>query len=320
LGIAVGGDGNLWIADVNGVAADSIVRFNTAGAVLGTPTPTGNGLQQSQIAAGPPGQLAFTQPIGGGVAERVGRIDYSGHIDFTNMPGGVGDPVGIVFGNDGAYWIANFGADKVRRMTPSGDLTEPISFDAGSGPRQIAKGPGDTLWVSLETSKKIAKITGVSAPPAPPGAGGGGGGTADRTPPVISGLALSSTKFRLGSQLASFARKRTPVGVTIGFRVSEKSTVKFVFARKSSGFKSGKRCVARKPKGRTTAKRCTRFVNAKPALSFANVVGAHELQFEGRLDRRHKLRPGRYRMTVTATDAAGNKSKPRTANLTVLKE
>jgi hypothetical protein len=233
------------------------------------------------------------------------------------MPGGIGDPTGIVFGNDQAYWTANFGVDKLRRLTPAGDLTEPINFDASSGPRYITKGPNDTLWVSLETSNKIAEITGVSAPPG--GGGGGGGGGKDTTPPTISKLKLSDTKFLLGSQLATFTKKRKPTGTTISFRVSEQSKVTFTFARKSKGFRSGKHCVARKPKGKR-AKPCTRFVNAKPSLTFNAAAGSHQLDFEGRLDRRHKLKPGRYRLTLTATDAAGNKSKPKTANFTVLRK
>ena len=161
-GIAVASDGTLWIAD-NNSADSAIVHFNTAGTVIGAPIKTDDGLLQTQIAAGPAGQIAFTQPVH--TPQRVGRIDAAGNLQFTNMPNGLGDPTGITFGNDGAYWTANFGVDKLRRITPTGDLTEPITFDANSGPRYVTKGPGDTLWVSLETSNKIAKITGVSAPP-----------------------------------------------------------------------------------------------------------------------------------------------------------
>jgi virginiamycin B lyase len=164
-GIAVASDGTLWIADNNGDNS-ALVHFNTAGHVIGTPTSTGDGLLQTQIAAGSGGQVAFTQPVH--TPQRIGRVDASGNVQFTNMPGGIGDPTGIVFANDGAYWSGNFGVDKLRRLTLTGDLTEPINFDANSGPRYIAKGPNDTLWVSLETSNKIAKITGVSAPPPPP--------------------------------------------------------------------------------------------------------------------------------------------------------
>ncbi len=207
-GIAAGGDGNLWIIDNNVGSPDdsAIVRFDTAGNVIGTPTKPGQTLAQAQIVAGPTGQLAFTQS--NSTPQRIGRIDYSGHIDFTDMPGGIGDPTGIVFGNDGAYWTANFGFDSLGRLTPGGDFTQPIHFDTGSGPRRIATGPNDTLWVSLEQGKKIAKVTGVSAPP--------GGGTNPPPPPIarpaVSSLALSRTTFAQGSKLATISKTRRAQG------------------------------------------------------------------------------------------------------------
>jgi virginiamycin B lyase len=316
LGLTAGGDGNIWVANNTGDEHSSIVRVSTSGTVVGTPTETGNGLQQSELAAGPPGQVAFTQPIGGAVPERMGRMDFSGHIQFTDMPNGLGDPIGITFGNDGAYWIANFGDNVVRRVTPAGDLTTPIDLGAGSGPRQIAKGPNDTLWVSLETSRKIAKITGVSAPPG----GGGNQPPPDKTAPTVSSLKLSDKVFALGSQLATFSRKKTPIGTTISFKVSEQSKTTFAFARKTKGFRSGKRCVAHKPKGHKKAKRCTRFVTTKPTLSFNTAAGSHTLEFEGRLSKRKKLKPGSYRLSVTSVDAAGNKSKAKTASFRLLRK
>lgn len=162
LGITTASDGNLWIVDNTGDDNSAIVRFNAAGAVQGTPAKPGGGLNNSQIAAGPPGQAVFTQPVN--MPERVGRIDLSGNIQFTSAADGLGDPTGIVFANDRAYWIANFGANALRRLTPNGDYTQPIEFEAG--PRYLAKGLNDTLWVGLEQANKIAKITGVSAPPA----------------------------------------------------------------------------------------------------------------------------------------------------------
>ena len=47
------------------------------------------------------------------------------------------------------------------RLTPGGGYTTPIALPAGSGPRRIAAGADNTLWVTLETSKQIARITGV---------------------------------------------------------------------------------------------------------------------------------------------------------------
>lgn len=321
LGITAGGDGNLWIVDNNqGTPENSaIVKFNTDGVAQGTPALTGGSVAQGQIVAGPPGQLAFTQPVATSPnPQRIGLINYAGQIQFVPMPGGTGvDPTGIVFGNDGAYWTATFANNKLGRLTPDGTFTQPIDFANGAGPRYLAKGPNDTLYVSLEQGKQIARVTGISAPPG----GGNNPPPPDKTKPVVSSLKLSSTTFALGSQLASFSRKRrTPVGTTISFRVSEDSTTKFTFAHRAKGFKSGRRCLARRPKGKKRAKPCTRFVNVKPSLSFSTKAGSHRLEFEGRLSKRSKLKPGRYRLSVVSTDAAGNKSKAKTASLRALRK
>lgn len=157
-GITAGGDGNLWIDDFNG-ADSAIIRFDTAGTLLKS-TKIGGGPQG--IAAGPAGQLAFTNP--GASPEEIGRIDYDGNVQttpFATPP----DPFGIVFGNDEAYWIPEFAVNGLARFTPSGDHTVPIDFGGGAGPRYIARGTNDTLWVGLLTAQKIARITGVSPPP-----------------------------------------------------------------------------------------------------------------------------------------------------------
>src|SRR5205823_9914629 len=132
-----GSDGYLCINHNNqGNQDDSTCgRVSSAGVVQGTPAKPGGGLNNAQVAAGPPGQAVFTQPVN--TPERVGRVDLSGNIQFTIGANGLGDPTGIVFGNDGAYWIANFGANALRRLTPAGDLTEPIALPAG--PRYLAK-------------------------------------------------------------------------------------------------------------------------------------------------------------------------------------
>ena len=161
-GITVGGDNNLWIADFGGAA---IVKFSTSATLLKTAA-VGGGPQQ--ITAGPSGQLGFTNP--GASPEAIGRIDFGGNFEqtpFTTPP----DPFGIVFANDGAYWIAEFNADKLGRFTPDGVHTQPIDLGSKAQPRFLAKGANDTLWVGLEENQsgdgKIARITGVTAPPPP---------------------------------------------------------------------------------------------------------------------------------------------------------
>jgi hypothetical protein len=136
-------------------------------------------------------------------------------------------------------------------------------------------------------------------PPPPPGR------------PTISGLKLSRTTFAIGSLGPKLSRK-TKVGTTISFRVDKQSTTTFAFFAKKKGFKVGRRCKARARKGRK-AKRCTRLVRAG-GFRETTAPGAHKERFQGRISRRRALRPGRYRLTLTAADSTGNQSKPKSVS------
>jgi hypothetical protein len=271
-----------------------------------------------QVAAGLGTQIGFTDPIVS--PQEIGRITPGGTAQRSVVTGGSGDPTGIVFGNDGAYWIARFapapaGNDLVR-FTPAGQQTTLTGFSAGAGPRQITKGPGDTLWVGLEIAKKVARITGVSAPSGGGGGGGGGGGPVDKAPPVLSSVSQSHGTWHLGSALASFARSPI-VGTTFSFRVNEQSTTTFTFAQLLPGRKVGRRCLA-PTRARRNRRRCTRLITVRPSLSFKTSAARHRMKFQGRLSRRKTLKPGRYRLTIQSTDAAKNKSRARTLTFTVL--
>lgn len=159
---AAGTDGNLWVADFGG---QQIVRVTTAGA--GTPFPTGGGPQG--VAAGPNGQVAFSDP--GTNPQTVGRI--SAAVTTTQTP--MADPFGVAFGGDGAYWFAQFAGNNLGRLTTDGQYST-LPLTANSGPRQISAGPNNTLWVTLDTAEKVARITGVT-----PAATGGGNATTPTT-------------------------------------------------------------------------------------------------------------------------------------------
>jgi hypothetical protein len=138
--------------------------------------------------------------------------------------------------------------------------------------------------------------------------GGGGGGADDRTPPAVSQITLSRTRWRRGSALPSAARAK--VGTTIAFGLDEAGTATISFARVRSGRRVGGKCV--KPtRANRSRRRCTRFV---PAGSFAlpAKLGVNRVRFQGRLDATHRLALGSYRVSVSAKDVAGNASKPRT--------
>jgi hypothetical protein len=71
------------------------------------------------------------------------------------------------------------------------------------------------------------------------------------------------------------------------FRLSERASVRIVIARRSKG--------RYRTKGTLTRRRLQ--------------AGKHTIAFRGRLAGK-KLAPGRYRATLIATDAAGNRSSP----------
>ncbi|HQR78683.1 MAG TPA: hypothetical protein PLT68_00530 [Actinomycetota bacterium] len=153
--IASGTDGNLWVADFGG---QQVVRVSTTGA--GTAFPTGGGPQG--VAAGPNGQVAFSDPTAN--PQFIGRITAPGPAQTTPAAGT--DPFGVAFGADGAYWFAQFATNNLGRLTTDGTYST-LPLTAGSGPRQLAPGPNDTLWVTLDTAEKVARISGVSAPVTP---------------------------------------------------------------------------------------------------------------------------------------------------------
>ncbi len=139
------------------------------------------------------------------------------------------------------------------------------------------------------------------------GAENGSGG--DRTKPVISALRVSAKRWRLGNRLASISV--LPLGTTISFRLSEAARTTLTFQRARPGRRVGGKCV--KPTSANRGKRrCARFVGAGSLSGLNGKQGRNRVRFQGRLNRRKKLRRGRYRIVARARDAAGNRSKPRT--------
>jgi hypothetical protein len=115
-------------------------------------------------------------------------------------------------------------------------------------------------------------------------------------------------RWRLSNNLARFAAARKPrVGTTFRFVLNEAATVRFAFDQLLPGRKlrNGK-CVAQTA-GNRTNKACTRSV-PRGSLSFNAGAGPHRLFFQGRVTRTNKLKPGTYTLTITATNAAGQRA------------
>lgn len=149
-GIAAGEDGRIWVVDF---AGQRLIRMKTDGTFTDIPI----GGQPQQIAAGPKDQMAYTNPDG---AETVIGL-VTAPDDPLEVPMDGGDPTGITFALDGAYWSARFADNDLARVTPKGELTSLGGFPANSGPRYLTTGEGGTLWVTLQTTEEIAQVTGV---------------------------------------------------------------------------------------------------------------------------------------------------------------
>ena len=114
--------------------------------------------------------------------------------------------------------------------------------------------------------------------------------------PSITAARLSAKTFRAASRGGSLTRRRRPpVGTTVSYRDSQPATTMFAVLKPVTGHKKGRRCVAGAP--RKHQKRCTRYVSLG-SFTHADKAGNLRLRFTGRV-RGHKLKPGRYRLTLT---------------------
>jgi hypothetical protein len=105
-------------------------------------------------------------------------------------------------------------------------------------------------------------------------------------------------------------------GTRFRFSLSEPARVVFTISRAQPGRRVGRRCV--KPTRRNRARRkCTRYVRVR-SFAVQGLAGANTKRFSGKIGRR-ALKPGRYRATLIATDAAGNRSAPKQLRFRVVR-
>jgi hypothetical protein len=141
--------------------------------------------------------------------------------------------------------------------------------------------------------------------------------TATTATPKLMGVRQSHRRWRLGTKLARFAAApKPPVGTTFRFALNEPATVRFAFAQLLPGRKANAKCVAQTSANRNH-KACTRSV-PRGSLSFSAGAGLHKLFFQGRLTRTRKLKPGTYTLTITATNAAGQRASKTLRSFTIV--
>jgi streptogramin lyase len=160
--VPVAGLGTLKDIDAAGAlivvaATAKILALSTAGAVVGEQKVAN---QAQGVAGNPNGQYAYTQPTA--APKEIGLLSPTAAPIVRSAEGR--DPFGIALGSDGAYWSPDFITDGLMRIGADGTVGSLAGFAKNSAPRQIAAGPGNTLWVTLEMTKKVGRVSGLEPP------------------------------------------------------------------------------------------------------------------------------------------------------------
>ena len=134
--------------------------------------------------------------------------------------------------------------------------------------------------------------------------------------PRIGAVSVSPKTWRLGSALPKLSR-RAHVGTTIRFSLTQPATATLTFSQPKAGRKVRGRCRSLTRANRRKP-RCT-IANVRGSLILSAHAGTNKVRFQGRLSRSKKLKPGRYTLTITATDSAGNRSNAKATRFTIVR-
>jgi Big-like domain-containing protein len=335
--IVHGAGNDILATNINGTSAtvtadhSNFATSTQSGAGASAPAP-GSGTNQSappQFAGGSSGdfhELAASPTVDAGVDSAL-----NGTLDADGLPRTMGAHADI-----GAFEHPLPICQPLSATTPFGkaltvrlDCADPSGAPISSYAIVTPPAHG-TLSVSAGGTATYVPARGFSGPDsfsfeATSGNGTGGPAAAtimvaSSTPPVLTGVAESHRRWREGKAVPHITRarrRRPPVGTAFLFTLNEPARVRFAFTQRLRGRRVGKRCDALTRKNRHH-RACTRTVS-RGALSFAAGAGAHRLLFDGRISKHKGLNPGRSKVTITATNATGQHSSPKTLSFTIVR-
>lgn len=136
----------------------------------------------------------------------------------------------------------------------------------------------------------------------------------DTLRPIVVRLSVSPRRFALapGRTALTAAVRR---GTMLRYTLSEPARVRFRVQRAAAGRRVGRSC--RRPTVRRRgARRCTRYLTVG-SFSRTNPQLTNRVRFTGRIGAR-ALRIGRHRIAAQAVDRAGNRSRTRAVDFTVV--
>lgn len=284
---------------------------------------------QLEIATRPAAALSFAE------SAYVGTEGQTRELTLTRSAGG--GPLGAArvairtqagTATEGADYrpineLVDFAPGQATRTVPITTLADGVSEEPESFSVTIESASGDAAPQPPRAAVVTIREPGQTGGPIVVGGGGAGGGGAGggnvdqgngpigQGAPVLSGLTVTPRRFALARRSRA---RRASRGTTIRWRLSEAGTVALAFERVLPGRRAGGACRAPSTRNRR-GRRCTRYV-AVGTLGVAGRVGANRLAFRGLVGDR-RLRPGTYRVRVTATDASGNRSARRSSTFRV---
>jgi hypothetical protein len=193
--------------------------------------------------------------------------------------------------------------------TSYGDTTGAQELGVGALPvgiRLTLLKPRTTYHFRMFTTNAVGKVVG-----------------ADQTFTTITGAIVSDVRLRPSKIVAQSGRgasitkaKRTRRGATLSFHATDIGTTVFTVQRPRRGYRSGKRCVPRRPHRKGKPRRCTLYKNLG-SFSAPTIEGVNKLHFTGRVKQR-PLHPGRYRLRVVEKDRDGHNGPANTRAFTVV--
>lgn len=282
--------GTLSPKDIDVAGSLIVIADNSAGKRIVTLTTSGvqkdfaiKGGSQG-VAGAPDGQIAYSDAAA--VPEESGLITPPNPAQSFEL---LGDPFGVAYGSDKAFWIAQFAAGGVTRVTPAGARTFLGGLPKETA-RQIAAGPDNTLWVTLPKAgePRIARITGLEPPQPPPPPGSTTQPPPGSVPPGPGPVVLPETVLGKGPKSLVKTSGKT-------------AEVKFSFSSTTAG----------------ATFECAIGKRVKPKGKKARFVGKG---FQGcKSPKSYTLAPGRYRFQARAVSGDLRDPSPLTANFKVVR-
>jgi hypothetical protein len=132
----------------------------------------------------------------------------------------------------------------------------------------------------------------------------------------VTSLRLSPRSFAAAAKGGTVGKVTHRKGTNVLYTVSDSAQARFTVRQARVGRRVSGECRKRTADNRR-ARRCTRYVHLRASIVLEAVQGENRFKFTGRWGGK-RLRPGRYKLIATATDANGIAGKPKVARFRVV--